>query len=149
MKYTTTDEFAHFRFEEVHIAEVQVVSGFFHMVLDNVTILPENSCNRDIREMRANDLLFKIEEFSIESLVKEGYKVYDANGKLMRTCDDVEIAPDAYPDTIRSFADGTIYALKKEGNQYIFEIDAPDEASYVLRVSGAHDVETWDRFLNK
>ena len=51
-------------------------------------ILPENSCNRDIREMRANDLVLKIEEPVIRSLVREGYKVYDANGILLRTCGD-------------------------------------------------------------
>ena len=44
------------------------------MTLSNVTILPENSCNRDIREMRANDLVLKIEEPVIRSLVREGYK---------------------------------------------------------------------------
>lgn len=63
----------------------QVTGGFFHMTLSNVTILPENSCNRDIREMRANDLVLKIEEPVIRSLVREGYKVYDANGALLRT----------------------------------------------------------------
>ena len=85
MKYTTTDELEHFSFTEAYIADVQVTGGFFHMTLSNVTILPENSCNRDIREMRANDLVLKIEEPVIRSLVREGYKVYDANGILMRT----------------------------------------------------------------
>ena len=86
MKYTTTDELEHFSFAEAYIADVQVTGGFFHMTLSNVTILPENSCNRDIREMRANDLVLKIEEPVIRSLVREGYKVYDANGALLRTC---------------------------------------------------------------
>ena len=52
MRYTTTDELEHFSFAEAYIADVQVTGGFFHMTLSNVTILPENSCNRDIREMR-------------------------------------------------------------------------------------------------
>ena len=67
MKYTTTDELEHFSFAEAYIADVQVTGGFFHMTLSNVTILPENSCNRDIREMRANDLVLKIEEPVIRS----------------------------------------------------------------------------------
>lgn len=54
----------------------------FEIVFDNVTILPANSCNRDIREMRANELVLKISEPKIEALVEEGYKVYDANGNL-------------------------------------------------------------------
>ena len=62
MRYTTTDELEHFSFAEAYIADVQLAGGFFHMTLSNVTILPENSCNRDIREMRANDLVLKIED---------------------------------------------------------------------------------------
>lgn len=77
MRYTTTDELEHFSFAEAYIADVQLAGGFFHMTLSNVTILPENSCNRDIREMRANDLVLKIKEPVIRSLVREGYKVYE------------------------------------------------------------------------
>ena len=139
MKYTTTDELEHFSFAEAYIADVQVTGGFFHMTLSNVTILPENSCNRDIREMRANDLVLKIEEPVIRSLVREGYKVYD----------DEVIDQAAWNEAIRSFADGSVYALKQEGENYIFEIDAPDEEEYVLAVSGTHNTASWDRFLNK
>ena len=143
MKYTTTDELEHFSFTETYIADVQVTGGFFHMTLSNVTILPENSCNRDIREMRANDLVLKIKEPVIRS------QVYDANGALLRTCEDEVIDQAAWNETIRSFADGTLYALKQDGENYVFEIDAPDEEEYVLAVSGTHNTASWDRFLNK
>ena len=129
MKYTTTDELEHFSFAEAYIADVQLADGFFHMTLSNVTILPENSCNRDIREMRA--------------------KVYDANGALMKNCADEVIDQAAWNETIRSFADGTLYALKQDGENYVFEIDAPDEEEYVLAMSGTHNTASWDRFLNK
>ena len=71
--------------------------------------------------------MLKIEEPVIRSLVREGYKVYDANGILMRTCEDEMVNEAAWNETIRSFADGTLYALKRDGENYIFEIDAPDE----------------------
>lgn len=149
MKYRTTDEFEHFDFADAYIGDVQVTSGFFHMVLDNVTIQPENSCNRDIRQMRANNLLFKIEEASIDSIVEEGFKVYDANGKLMNSCDDTEVEAQDYLTVVKSFVDGTIYSLEKKEKRYIFFIDAANERTYSLCVSGVCDVEEWDRFLNK
>lgn len=149
MKYTTTDELEHFGFAEAYIGDVQVTGGFFHLVLDNVTILPENSCNRDIRTMRANELLFKLEEAVVCAVTKEGFKVYDANGRLMKTYEDEEIDKKDYLETIKTFVGGMVYSLKKESDQYEFVIDAPDESTYVLRVLAAHDVESWDRFLNQ
>ena len=148
MKYQTTDELGNFNFAEAYIADVQVTSGFFHMVLDNVKILPENSCNRDIREMRTNGLLLKIEESAITYIVEEGYKVYDANGKLMSNCEDVEVEAKEYQAVAKSFVDGEVYSLEKKDDEYLFVIDGTNERTYQLRVAGTHDVEEWDRFLN-
>ena len=63
--------------------------------------------------------------------------------------EDEVIDQAAWNETIRSFADGSVYALKQEGENYVFEIDAPDEEEYVLAVSGTHNTASWDRFLNK
>ena len=67
MNYRTVDETSHFKFEDAYIADVQVTKGIFHLILDNVTILPENSCNRDIRTMRTNQMMLKLEEAEVVS----------------------------------------------------------------------------------
>lgn len=149
MNYHTIDELNHFTFSEAYICDVQVTNGFFHMLLDNVTILPENSCNRDIREMRANNLLLKIVGGRIDAIVEEGYLVYDANGKVLKTLEDVEIEEVEYANTAKSFADGVIYSLQKNGSRYEFVIDAVNERTYQLVVTGEGDEEEWDRFINK
>ena len=51
MKYTTTNEFEHFDFLEVHVNDIMFANGVFKIGLDDVKILLENSCNRDIRKM--------------------------------------------------------------------------------------------------
>lgn len=148
MSYQTRNELGHFDFSEAYIAEVQATSGFFHMILDNVTILPENTCNRDIRRMRTNQLLLKIEKASVDSIVEEGFKVYDANGNLRDSYEDVEIKKEEYFRVMKSFRDGMIYSLTRNENEYCFTIDAENERTYVLRVSGEGDVEEWERFFN-
>ena len=70
MKYTTTDELEHFSLRKPTLPTAAGRRIFPYDAL-NVTILPENSCNRDIREMRANNLVLKIEEPVIRSLVRE------------------------------------------------------------------------------
>ncbi|MBO5372800.1 MAG: subtilin biosynthesis sensor protein SpaK [Lachnospiraceae bacterium] len=149
MNYKTIDEIHHFNFSEAHIADVQVTDSMFHLILDNVTILPENSCNRDIREMRTNGLLFKIEESQICSIIEEGYKIYDANGNLKENHEDIAISEADYTNTAKSFAEGIIYQLEKKESQYIFYIDAENERTYQMCVIGSHDIQEWDRFFNK
>ena len=148
MKYCTRNELANFVWKDSFIGEVQVTNGMFHLGLDNVTILPENSTNRDIREMRANELLFTIENANILTLIEEGYKVYDADGNLQNAFLDKEVEKDKILEVLHTFAGGNIYSLKQDGNLYVFEIDANDH-TYVLNVEGTGNVEEWDRYLTK
>lgn len=149
MNYTTKDELNHFDFAESYIGDIEMVNGMFHIYLDNVTILPENSCNRDIRTMRANGFVLKIANGQIASLVEEGFKTYNADGKLMTSCEDRQAAPEEYPQLVKEMQEGTIYSLKKEDGKYEFAIDAANERTYTMVVAGDHDTEEWDRFLSK
>ena len=154
MKYTTTNEFNQFEFEEAHISDIQIVEGRFYMLLDNVKILPDNSCNRDIRKMRANELFLKVTNGSMVSLIEEGYRLYDANGKLTREIEDREVSAEEYKVITDAFIDGMVYEIEKsvtEKNgqvQYRFVIDAANERTYTMIVLGDGDLEEWDRFLN-
>lgn len=151
MKYTTTNEWEHFGFAEAYLSDIQKRNGCFQLTLDNVTIYPENSKNRDIRPMRANELNLKIQDGTVESLIEEGYKVYNADGKLLEQHEDAAVPPQQYNDVLKSFCDGEccLYSLKKENGRYVFEIDASNERTYLLCVSGTRDVEEWERFLSK
>ncbi len=151
MKYQTTNEWNHFGFQEAYISEIQKVNGGFQFTLDNVTIEPDNSKNRDIRQMRANELYVTIQDAEIERLVEEGYKVYNTNGQLMEQYEDRDIASENYNEILKSLTDGEscIYALEKKDDVYIFTIDASSERTYVLYMKGTRDIEQWNRFLNK
>ena len=47
-KYSTINEVNHFEFGEAVVGDIQLTERMFHLVLDNVKICPENSCNRDL-----------------------------------------------------------------------------------------------------
>lgn len=151
MKYSTSNELEHFSFAESYIAEIQKCNSCMLFTLDNVTILPENSCNRDIRDMRTNGLELAIRDGNVTMLVEEGYKVYNADGVLTGQYEDWEILPKQYNDTLKQLADGacSIYSLEKSENIYTFQIDASNDRTYVLQITGTGDTEEWDRFLNK
>lgn len=147
MRYRTVDELNHFDFYEAHIDELTLMNGVFTAVLDQVTILPENSCNRDIRRMRTNQLSLKLEEAEIVSMIEEGYKVFDANGNLSAEYDDRAIAENEYRQTLNALADSSVYSIQKSDSFYVFSVDTEDH-TYEIKVRGIHDVEEWERFFS-
>ncbi|MDD3368851.1 MAG: subtilin biosynthesis sensor protein SpaK [Lachnospiraceae bacterium] len=146
MKYTTKNETTGFDFGGSVIAEAKQMIGYFYMLLDDVRIKPENSCNRDIREMRTNNLNFTITNGQITALIEEGYKVYDANEKLVRQEADKTVPQEEYNEVLKSVAEGSIYSLEKKENEYIIDIDT-EEHNYHMIIAGTEDIEEWDRFL--
>ena len=148
MKYHTINELDHFCFKEAYIAQIRAVNGMFEIVFDNVTILPECSCNRDIRVMRANGFLLSVSNPGIQEFIEEGYKRYNADNVLQESVDDRILAKDEYAAMFKTFPYGTIYSIKKKENTYVFSIDANDRCNEIT-VSGSGDVEEWDRFLVK
>ena len=74
MSYRTENEFTHFKFSDVHVSDIMMSFGTFKICLDNVIIKSENSCNRDIRDMRTNGLVLKLEDADIISFVKRALR---------------------------------------------------------------------------
>ena len=146
-KYNTTNEFEHFDFAEAVIGDIQLANGMFRAVIDNVKILPENSCNRDIRTMRTNELLFQLHEAKVTELVEEGYREYDADGNLKHNYEDILVEPEQYKEKEEVLMEGTIYELKLADGTYNFVIDGTDERTYTLKVAATIDEESWNRFL--
>lgn len=146
MKYYTVDELEHFRFGEAVVAAIRMHPGSFCLELDNVTILPENSCNRDIREMRANALCLKLQESEVLSLVREAYRVYDADGNLMQT-EEEEKLDWSRDGMLGRLEQAVVYAITRQDGGYLIELDV-EEYTYRIDVRAAYDVEEWDRFLN-
>lgn len=145
--YKTTNELNHFQFEEAYVDEIRMNLDTFVLTLENVKILPENSCNRDIRLMRTNGIEVKIPEATIESVVEEGYRRFDPDGKLIETVDDKIIEPAEYTNLFKSFEGSQIYSLEKKEDKYLILVDAPEHI-YDITVTGGDDIEEWERFIN-
>lgn len=146
-KYNSINEINHFEFGEAVIGGIQMTNRMFHAVLDNVKIKPENSCNRDIRTMRTNEMLLKLDEAEIISLVEEGYREYDADGNLKHIYEDRTIEQEQYKQTEEVLVEGTVYELKLEDRVYSFVIDGTNDRTYMLKVAASGDEEFWNRFL--
>jgi hypothetical protein len=147
MGFQTTNEFEYFEFDETHIGNIQVMDGLFHIILDNVKILPENTCNRDIRKMRCNEMELRLEHPQIIEVIREGYILSDADGNPKETVEDEVLKPQDYTEAWEVFLDADVYAITREEQEYTFVVDATDERTYTVLVRATADVESWERFL--
>ena len=97
--------------------------------------------------IRSNELLFKISDAEIISLVEEGYNEYDADGNLKHTYPDEEVEKAKYDEVAQVLLEGTIYELTLQSGVYTFIIDGTNDRTYALKVTGSGDTQEWNRFL--
>ena len=135
MKYKTTNECGYFSFRGACVAQMMQMNGYFTATLDNVTILPENSCNRDVRNMRTNNLQLTIREGRIISLIEEGYKIYDANGMLTQQHEDREVPVAEYQTMLETFEGSELYEIEKKDDCYHIAVDADRKST---RLNSSH-----------
>ena len=147
MGFFTENEVETFDFGEAHVSELRFGLGPFYMLLDNVKILEKNSCNRDVRTMRTNGLMFRIIDPQIVTVTEEGYKIYNADGVLQQEVPDRVVDPGEYAPLCEQLEDAVVYELKKAGDRYRIAIDG-EEHAYTLEVKGSGDSEEWQRFMN-
>ena len=154
MGYRTVDEWENFEFQDADIGQIHMENGHLYLELGYVTILPDNSCNRDIRKMGTNELTLQLQHVQIERIVEEGYKLYDADGNFTRSVEDKELTPEEYPNWMEDMAGGAVYQILRktvEGElpyEYEIYLDA-NERTYLAKVCAKHDVEVWERFMNR
>jgi hypothetical protein len=118
------------------------MDGLFHILLDNVKILPENTCNRDIRKMRCNEMELRLENPQIIEVIREGYTLSDADGNPRQTVEDEVLGPQDYTGAWEVFLDAEVYAITRQEQEYTFVVDATDERTYTVRVRATADVES-------
>lgn len=58
MGYRTVDEWGSFEFQNADVEAIRKERGHWYLELGYVTILPDNSCNRDIRKWEPTSLRY-------------------------------------------------------------------------------------------
>lgn len=149
MKYQCKNELTQFNFNEASIVDITYQNRTLTFQLDNVTILANNSKNRDIRDMRTNELLLTFEQVLITKFVAEGYKVYDADNNLTETVSDNVVEESQYLGVFKELAGSFLYSIEERSTEScIINIDGEFQ-TYRLELKYQQNVVGWNRFLNK
>lgn len=144
MMYTTVNECEHFDFTTAQVESMRKQGETLVIELASVTILPENSCNRDIRKMGAPFLALSFSDSRISDLVKEGVKVYDADGNLTQTIPDETLEFGEFATQIQG---ACVYELTKSANVYRVGLETED-CTYLLKLCASGTRQDWERFMN-
>lgn len=148
MGYTTKNELKNFTFAGAEVFEIKGHQNIITFELGYVSILGSNSCNRDIREMGTSELTLELQNVTKTKLVKEGFKVFDADGNPKSSCEDEEIALERYTEIYKELEHSQIYDLTFEDGVYTFYLDT-EERTYTYKIKAESDRESWERFMNK
>ena len=149
MNYQSTNELTQFNFNEASVEEITYQNRTLAFWLDNVTILANNSNNRDIRDMRANELLQTFEQVTITKFVAEGYKVYDADNNLTEAVSDDVVEESQYSNVFKELAGAFLYSIEETSSEScIINIDGEFQ-TYRIEVKYQQNLVEWDRFLSK
>ena len=104
--------------------------------------------------MGTNELTLQLQQVEIDRIIEEGYKLYDADGNFTKSVEDQELTPEEYPKWMEEMAGGAVYQILRrpaEGElpyEYEIYLDA-NERTYLAKVYAKHDVEVWERFMNR
>ncbi len=147
MSYRTVNELDNFDFKDAYIDEMGLKAGIFNFYLENVKIFSTNSCNRDIRDMRTNDLVLKLYDASIIKFIKEGYKTYNADGVLISNQPDTIISVSDYNEVMKTLFGAVIYSIVHNENIYSICMDT-EENTFELQIQADKNIEEWERFLS-
>lgn len=149
MQYKSTDDLNHFSFADAVITSISYSSSILTLQLDNVTILADNRHNRDIHDMRANNVILTFTDASLTNVVAEGYKVYNADNNLKKVVEDVPIIPEKYTDFFKEQENNTVYSIEEIADSHCkISIDGESQ-TYFIETTYSHSFVEWDRFLKK
>lgn len=160
MVFESLNELEKFSFEDCQIKEVKFVGKDLIFTVEALIVLASNSQNSNYTDSYADETTIVLRNASVENMLEEGYRVYDADDKLLSETPDKEIDTEKALSMLPSFKEAFLfYAVKADEGIYEFEIDTgeldasgqtdPYLPTYLLKIKFSEVSVSWDRYLNR
>lgn len=154
MRFQTVNDLNLFRFDESTIKELRFHNDKLEMVLEALIAKGNNPCNEECVDRFVDIASLRFVDAKVVSMVKEGFKYYDADGNLKDQVEDAVISPLEYESIFKSCKDVILYDLilsKMAPGEFEYQIgiDLNDEDTYWITVACKETVTEWDRFMNR
>ncbi len=159
--FTAKNEIANFSYEDSVIRKIEQSKGQLTLVVEALLVLPANSQNTNYTKSYADLVTVTFSEAEIKKGVKEGYKRYDANDKLMEEVPDTLLSAEETQDVLKKAVDQYLYDIKEaeeeQGRKEVVlgiemttdDLTGIDADSYQVLVECRDVTFSWERYLNR
>ncbi len=155
--YRSVDEIDRLDFKDCSITDAIIDEEGIRFELEALIIKANNSQNENYTDSYAGETRMKLVRGRIDSIVREGYRYYNADNELIREVPDETIDADTVKDLAALFTGSYLAGMEvtEPGKCYLFiETVAEDDYmsasdSYRFTISYDSAVFTWTRYLNR
>lgn len=155
MPFISKNEVDKFDYRDCIAISVKISENNLCLELEALIVKASNSQNTNFTNSYADVTSLVIHNVELQKIIKEGYKRYDANDKLIEEIPDTEV-PLNTVNLSKMFTKTFLIGVKHmDGDQYILEFEMPDDDPnavtevYEVRLNTTDVVFHWDRYLNR
>lgn len=154
MRFQTINDLRLFQFDEVTIKQLEIREDMVTVVMDALIVKGNNPQNEECVDRYADTANVRFKEGKITQIIKEGYKYYDANDRLLEEKPDTVIATEDWDTLLKQCQDVLLFDLlvlkEKEGEyEYQMGIDLNEEDTYWITVRCTGVLVEWEKFKNR
>ena len=156
--FQSVNEINEFNFEDCVITGFHLHKGTIVLQLESLIVMPRNSQNTNYTESYADTATLELLKGQITEYVKEGYKLYDANDKLLKEVPDEPLCLADFSEFVKKCTDAYLYEIEQIDNRiYLLYLEFPGEdeyditgrTNYRLKIQADSAIISWERYLNR
>lgn len=163
MGFKSVDELFNFDFQDTVIKSVEIIPEGITFTVDALIVEPENTQNENFTKSYADTAKIRLSGGRIYSGVKDGYKRYDANDKLLSEVEDKSLSENEVKSMLEKSKGAYLYAVdrndetKEDDYYYTLSIEFPHDdqfdttatESYQVVIRFSKAIVTWEKYLNR
>ena len=165
MAFESVNELDKFIYDDCQVMQIKQEGSELSFMLEALIVGARNSQNSNYTDSYADETKMILSGVVIESMIIEGYNVYDADDNLQKSVEDEVVPSDKIVDILTNLGEAYLFSVeyleKSENGPFKcrMEIDTgeldragltdPYTATYEIVVKFDKALVTWERYMNK
>lgn len=152
--YISENEISEFIFDDCRIVKHDILNNEINFVIEALIVCENNSQNPNFTESYAGESILTFSDAAVCGMIKQGYKMYDANDVLQEVVEDKELPSEEWPSVLGILNQGYLYkcaVCEKTDSltKYELEVELYNEDVYTIYIQASGDRVTWKKYMNR